>query len=201
MFWFCFIAVLAGLFWAMFRLTRKVELQRSRLWRIPLSVLPALIVSHTAADILMLNWGNPSLGGLAFIAAIVALGIIWCGPLADAFSVGFSGALFGTHFLLTGVKPDCRFARIALRDGDFDEALELVQVELKKEPLNHETLLTLCEIQASRRDAGAAIATLDTILNNPASSEDQIAVARAWREQCAKLHAETEAERVAQIRK
>jgi hypothetical protein len=163
------IAVVVGMIWLMFRLSRDVEVLPGRWWRISLSLLPAWVIGGFVSEVLFKNEGV-GFGGFTVVLCIVLLGYLWRGVLAHQFSLSFMGMLFGSQFRLTGFQPDFRLARLAVRDGDWEGALQRTEVELKKSPTNYEVLLLLTEIHVQARAFAKAFRALDTILDNPEAS-------------------------------
>ena len=185
------LAVFLGLFWVMLRISRDEELRPSRWWRLPASLVPAWICSRFLADVILRDW-SIDLGQLIVIVAVVALGFLWRESLAWLASGAFMATIFGDQFRLTGFQPTFRFARIALRDGDWKEALAMTQEELAKSPLNFEGLLLLAEIHIGLDEPAKALVELEKILANPDSTPDQRNTAEAWKSQCLKRQKQLE---------
>ena len=174
---FC-AATVSSLFW----LTQEPEL-RGRRWKLIPSVPLAFIIGYPVCSGLL---GDTQLshGYIAVFFCIVGFGILWASEISWKCSGSFVSFLQGDARYYSSSRPEFRFARSHKRDGNFEEALRLTQIELEKDPNNYEGLMlaaTLCHMLDLPEKA---IEHLDMILSNPEMTDSQRDVARTERAKC-----------------
>jgi hypothetical protein len=166
----------AGLIW----LTNPPELRRFRYVRIALSVPLLYVIGAVGSQRLV--WGMTEgisfFEGLAIVASVVGLAIIWAGGGAWLAARTVSGLMETEPTKLTGPYPEFRFARNCLRDGDLEGALAEAKRELKKDGANFEGLMLLSDIYQDLNSPSKAIAALGVILKSEKATDDQKKLAR-----------------------
>ncbi|MEW6159077.1 MAG: tetratricopeptide repeat protein [Verrucomicrobiota bacterium] len=118
--------------------------------------------------------------GFVTIMALVSLGFLWRHNMAWFIARMLSVPIYrysGTR----GFRPSFTFARSAFRDEDWAEAERLTRLELAKEPANYEGLMLLVAIYEQRKQLRDALTLLESISENPGTTEAQREKAREMR--------------------
>jgi predicted Zn-dependent protease len=98
--------------------------------------------------------------------------------------VNFLNSEPGEH---SGPWADFKYARSAMRDGEWAEAVRLMKIELEKEPENYEGLLLLASIYAHMGKHGRVVQTLDELLKVSTLTDEQVSAVKLTRENYVEL--------------
>ena len=168
------VCVVAGAVFLL--LTRPAELSGERRWKTH--------ISHILLIFAMLGLGArvADAGGLEAVAlagsllSLLGLGFLWAPNLTFLASRGATSLLYGDGEGGGGFRTDFREARLRIREGEWNGAVKLIELELTKEPKDFEGLRLLAEACGQLKMFEKAQAQMETILNNPAATDDQ----KAW---------------------
>ena len=160
--------------------SQPLEVRSGRWWRIAISL--AIVWSISG----MFRQGpGPHLIGAIVLLPVLAF--VWMGNLAYFSSKWIVDSLLGfgvSKRSLGGFRPDFRVARSLGRDGRLDEAIQLTQDELTKDPHNFEGLLLLATLYHEKGLFDQAMDQLAIIARNPAATVDQKKIAKDGLKQC-----------------
>ena len=173
----------------MVAVSHPAPLRKGRWWKMLVS-LPVL-----GAAGWLFNQASPAVVQ-PLVVCVVAFALIWLNNLT-----WFSAEL--VHRIVHGrpnqggggFVPDYRGARSRVEDGDYEQAIEYVKLELAKEPGNFEGLWLLAAIYQEQKKPKEAAQQLDRILACPTSTPEQVAAARAAQQQLRALEIQLANER------
>lgn len=170
----------------MLALSHPAELRPGRWLRMACS-LPVLLFIHWMFTLGIL---------ILCIGGVVAFTLIWMNHFTWFGAQAVSRLLHGRpNQGGGGFVPDYRGARSRVEDGDYEQAIEYVKLELAKEPGNFEGLWLLAAIYQEQMKPKEAAQQLDLILACPTSMPEQVAAARAAQQQLRALEIQLANER------
>jgi hypothetical protein len=97
----------------------------------------------------------------------------WRDVFAHYVSDQIMKSMIGFSPFARGVEVDLQYVKSAIRFGETDRAVELLEEELEKEPYSYEGLLLLSSLNAELKRWEAAIAPLGLLLENGRLSHEQ----------------------------
>jgi hypothetical protein len=156
-------------------LSQPEEVRAGRWFKIAISVPLVWAMS-------LILQGGLSLGMIAFLFMLLTLGIVWCGNISHFLSVRIVHFLFDTNNPSMGFRPSFDYARTAIRDGELEEAVKLIKVELAKDPKNYEGRMLMTRVLDAMQVPAEAMAHLAVILENPEATDSQKQCALAEKE-------------------